>query len=113
MRAQYTYHPSRIYSNETSETVFQMSQSSTDAMHQTELLLLVALLLLDCDDLLAIIHTAVLADAMGKAGFSATLADRCLNAFIAVCGMAHTDFALADFTLLNGHFTTPIRCDAC
>ena len=76
-------------------------------MHQAERLLLVALLLLDCDDLLAIIHAAVLADAMGKTGLSAALANRCLDAFVAVCGMAHADFALADFTLLNGHFTTP------
>ena len=83
------------------------------SLHQAERLLFLALPLLDCNDLLSIIHAAMLADAMGKAWFSATLANGCLDAFIAICGMAHADFALADFTLLNGHFTTPIRCDAC
>ena len=65
--------------------------------------LLLGLLLFDGENLLAIIVSASLADTMRKAGGAALLACGGLDTFIAVGCLADANFALADFTLLNGH----------
>ena len=62
-------------------------------------------LALNLDDLLSVIHTAGFANPVWEAGCAAAWADCNLNALVAVCGMALANYTLADFTLLNGHFS--------
>ncbi len=62
-------------------------------------------LALDLDDLLSVIHAAGFANPVREAGCAAAGADCNLDALVAVCCMALANYTLADFTLLNGHFS--------
>ena len=62
----------------------------------------------DGQDLTAFVHAAAGADGVGSDGLAAFLAERGLDAFVTVSGLALTAFHFGDFAFRDSHDKTPL-----